>query len=415
MANPLTAVPMKAARWSATHPWRAILAWVAFVVIAVGCAIAFPKVETNDADYRTGESGRADAMIAQAGLDQPDTENIIITAPSGSLDPAQAEKAADAVVTGVKDAEGVASVADPLWNEDHTALLVSVELESGTDDADAVQAVTDEVQQDFKDLQVRQAGDLSVDAAVGDRISEDLSSAELTSIPITLLLMLFAFGALTAAGIPVLLAGSSVVATIGLLAPISHLVHVDPSVSSVIVLIGMAVGVDYSLFYLKREREERAAGHTTLDAVEIAARTSGHSILVSGGAVIASMAGLFLVGTSTFNSLAVGSILVVAIAVIGSITVLPALLVKLGRWVDRPRVPFLWRMNRRIGRGGISSRMLAPVVRHPLIALVLASIVILGLAVPALGMKTHAAERGHLARLDPAGADPQGHQHELPG
>ena len=390
MGNPLTAVPMKAARWSATHPWRAILAWIAFVVIAVGCAVAFPKVETSDADYRTGESGRADAMIAQADLDQPDTENIIITASSGSLDPAEAEKAAAAVVTGAKDAEGVASVADPLWNEDKSALLVSVELASGTDDADAVQAVTDDVQQDFKDLQVRQAGDLSVDAAVGDQISKDLSSAELTSIPITLLLMLLAFGALIAAGIPVLLAGSSVVATIGLLAPISHLVHVDPSVSSVIVLIGMAVGVDYSLFYLKREREERAAGHSTLDAVEIAARTSGHSILVSGGAVIASMAGLFFVGTATFNSLAVGSILVVAIAVIGSITVLPALLVKLGRWVDRPRVPFLWRVNRRIGRGGISSRVLAPVVRHPLIALVLASIVILVLAVPALGMKTHA-------------------------
>ena len=127
-----------------------------------------------------------------------------------------------------------------------------------------------------------------------------------------------------------------------------------------IVLIGMAVGVDYSLFYLKREREERAAGRTTLDAVEIAARTSGHSILVSGGAVIASMAGLFVVGNATFNSLAIGSILVVAVAVLGSITVLPALLVKLGRWVDRPRVPLLWRLNRRIGRGGISSRLLAP-------------------------------------------------------
>ena len=201
--------------------------------------------------------------------------------------------------------------------------------------------------------------------------------------------MLLAFGALIAAGIPVLLAGTSVIATIGLLAPLSRLVHVDPSVSSVIVLIGMAVGVDYSLFYLKREREERAAGHSTLDAVEIAARTSGHSILVSGGAVIASMAGLFVIGNATFNSLAVGSILVVAVAVLGSITVLPALLIKLGRWVDRPRVPLLWRLNRRIGRGGISSRLLSPVVRHPVVALALAGIVILGLAVPALGMKTH--------------------------
>ena len=151
--------------------------------------------------------------------------------------------------------------------------------------------------------------------------------------------MLLAFGALIAAGIPVLLAATSVTVTIGLIAPLSHLVHAEGTVSSMIVLIGMAVGVDYSLFYLKREREERAAGRSTLDAVEIAAQTSGHSILVSGAAVIASMAGLFVIGDATFNSLATGAIVVVAVAVLGSITVLPALLVKLGRWVDRPRVP----------------------------------------------------------------------------
>jgi RND superfamily putative drug exporter len=236
---------------------------------------------------------------------------------------------------------------------------------------------------------VRQAGDVSVDAAINDRVAEDLGSAETISLPVTLLLMMLAFGALIAAGIPVLLAGTSVAATMGLMAPLSYLIPSDPTVASMIVLIGMAVGVDYSLFYLKREREERAAGRSTLDAVEIAARTSGHSILVSGGAVIASMAGLFVVGNATFNSLAIGSIIVVAVAVLGSITVLPALLVKLGRWVDRPRVPLLWRLNSRIGRGGISTRLLAPVVRHPVIALALSGVVILGLAVPALGMKTH--------------------------
>jgi RND superfamily putative drug exporter len=380
---------MKAARWSAEHPWRAILGWVAFVAFAVGLAIAIPTHEATDADYRVGESGRADAMVAQAGLEQPDTENILITAGSGGLDPAQAEQAATAVVTGAKAADGVAGVADPQWNEDRTALLVSVELGEDVDDTDALQAVTDGVQEDFSDLQVREAGDVSVDAAINDRVAEDLGSAEMISLPVTLLLMALAFGALIAAGIPVLLAGTSVAATIGLLAPLSHLIPSDPTVSSMIVLIGMAVGVDYSLFYLKREREERAKGRSTIDAVEIAARTSGHSILVSGGAVIASMAGLFVVGNATFNSLAIGSILVVAVAVLGSITVLPALLVKLGRWVDRPRVPLLWRLNRRIGRGGISTRLLAPVVRHPVIALALSGIVILGLAVPALGMKTH--------------------------
>jgi len=390
MGNPLTAVPMKAARWSAEHPWRAILGWLAFVAFAVGLAIAIPTNETTDADYRHGESGRADAMIAEARLAQPDTENVLITAGSGSLDAAEADAAAEALVAGATAAEGVASVSDPQWNEAGTAVLVSVELEPGAEDADAVQAVTDDVQADHTDLQVRQAGDLSIDAAIDERVGEDLASAETISLPVTLLLMALAFGALIAAGIPVLLAGTSVAATMGLMAPLSYLIPADLTVSSMIVLIGMAVGVDYSLFYLKREREERAAGHSTLDAVEIAARTSGHSILVSGGAVIASMAGLFVVGDATFNSLAIGSILVVAVAVLGSITVLPALLVKLGRWVDRPRVPLIWRLNRRIGRGGISTRLLAPVVRHPVIALALSSLVILGLAIPALGMKTHA-------------------------
>ncbi len=391
MGNPLTAVPMKAARWSAEHPWRAILGWIAFVAVAVGLAIAIPTHEATDADYRIGESGRADAMVAQAHLEQPDTENVLITAASGSLDKARAERAAAAVVAGAEAAGGVGSVAEPQWSQDRAALLVSVELASGADDADAVQAVTDQVQQDFADLQVREAGDISVDAAINDRVAEDLGSAETISVPVTLLLMALAFGALIAAGIPVLLAGTSVAATLGLMSALSHLVPADGTVSSMIVLIGMAVGVDYSLFYLKRAREERAAGRTTLDAVEIAARTSGHSILVSGGAVIASMAGLFVVGNATFNSLAIGSIIVVAVAVLGSITVLPALLVKFGRWVDRPRVPLLWRLNRRIGRGGISSRLLRPVVRHPVIALALSGIVIVGLAIPALGMKTHAA------------------------
>ncbi len=389
MGNPLTAVPMRAARWSATHPWRAIGGWIAFVAIAVGLAVAFPTHEATDADYRVGESGRADAMVARAHLDQPATENILISSAAGPLGAPQAERAAAAVVTGARAADGVASVAKPQWNEDRTALLVPVELESGAGDADAVQTVTDRVQADHPDLRVRQAGDLSVDAAIGQRVDEDLGSAELISLPVTLLLMLLVFGALIAAGIPVLLAGSSVAVTIGLMGLISRLVPSDPSVSSVIVLIGMAVGVDYSLFYLKREREERAAGRSTLDAVEIAARTSGHSILVSGGAVIASMAGLFLVGNATFTSLAIGSILVVAVAVLGSITVLPALLVTLGRWVDRPRVPLLWRLTRRIGHGTISSRLLAPVLRRPAVALALAGLVMLGLAIPALGMKTH--------------------------
>ena len=388
--NPLTQIPIRAARWSATHPWRAMLAWLVFVLVAVGLAVAVPTTETKDSDYRMGESGRADALQHQAGLDQPQTENVLIN-PRGhaALDSADATAAATEIRDGMRDVAGVVDVSEAQPNADRSALLISVQLARDQDDASALQAVTKRVQADHPDLEVREAGDISIDSSINDRVGSDLSSAEGISLPVTLVLMLLAFGALIAAGIPVLLAATSVAATIGITAPLSHLVHAEATVSSMIVLIGMAVGVDYSLFYLKREREERAAGRSTLDAVEIAAQTSGHSILVSGGAVIASMAGLFVIGDATFNSLATGAILVVAIAVLGSITVLPALLVKLGRWVDRPRVPLLWRLNRRIGRGGISSRLLSPVLRHPAVALVLSGVVVVLLAVPALGMRIH--------------------------
>ncbi|MDH2416820.1 MMPL family transporter [Nocardioides sp. CER19] len=390
-------VPLRIARWSAGHPWRAVGGWLAFVIIAVGLAAAVPTQETTDADYDTGDSGHAAALVRSAGMEAPDTERILVTGGT----PAERTAAAGQIATQGRTLSFVAKVVDPVTSPDGKAVLVNAELRDNTDDVSALQAVTDSVQKQHPDLEVRQTGDVSVDAAINDRVGEDLSSAEGISLPITLVLMLLAFGALIAAGIPVLVGATSVAATIGLTAPISHLVHAEPTVSSLIVLIGMAVGVDYSLFYLKRERAERAAGHGTVDAVEIAAATSGHSILVSGAAVIAAMAGLYLVGDVTFNSLATGAIVVVAIAVIGSITVLPALLGGLGRWVDRPRIPLLWRLNRRIGRGGISTRLLGPVVRHPVAALLAGTVVVLALSAPALGMKIHQSNLSTLPQSIP--------------
>ncbi|KRC53317.1 MULTISPECIES: MMPL family transporter [unclassified Nocardioides] len=398
----LSALPSRAARWSATHPWRAIGAWLLLVVVAVGLAMAVPTKEVSDADYRVGDSGRAEALLDGSGLDHPPTENVLITAASGSLDQAAARSAAADVTSRMAGLPGVADVGEPVPSEDGTALMVPVELTSDEVDADPLLDATAAVQSAHPDLRVAQAGDVTIDAAIDERVGEDLHSAEFISLPITLVLMLLAFGALVAAGLPVLLAATSVTATIGISAPVSYLVPAESTVTSMIVLIGMAVGVDYSLFYLKRERQERAAGRTTIDAVAIAAETSGHAILVSGGAVIAALAGLFVLTDVTFNSLATGSIIVVAVAVLGSITVLPALLAKLGRWVDRPRVPLLWRLTRRTRTGSISGRLLGPVVRHPVAALVVASTVVLALAVPALSMKTHQASAETLPHDIPA-------------
>ena len=386
----LARIPTRAARWSATHPWRAIGLWFAFVAIAVSLAATINTKEPEEADYRVGESGRAAAMIEDAGLEDAPTENVLVTTPDDSaLDPAAGAAVADDLSRELAGVPGVEEVAPAITSQDGTAMLVPIVLTSDDVEAGPILDATDAVKAAHPDLDIEQAGELTIDEAINDRVGEDLHSAEFISLPITLVLMLLAFGALIAAGLPVLLAATSVAATIGITAPISHLVPADMTVNSMIVLIGMAVGVDYSLFYLKRERQERDAGRSTLDAVEIAAETSGHAILVSGGAVVVSLAGLFILTDPTFNSLATGSIIVVAVAVLGSITVLPALLVKLGRWVDRPRVPLLWRLTRRIGRGGISTRLLDPVVRHPVVALVGASVVVGALAVPALTMKTH--------------------------
>ena len=192
-------------------------------------------------------------------------------------------------------------------------------------------------------LTVAEAGDASVDRTASAEISQDFRTAEVTSLPVTLVLLLIVFGALIAAGIPLLLAGTAVIAAISLLSIPSRWVPIDGTTSSIVLLVGMAVGIDYSLFYLRRVREERAAGRDTKEALHIAAATSGRAIAVSGLTVMISLAGLFLTGIDVFSGVAIGTILVVGVAVLGSLTFLPALLSLLGKGTDRGRIPFLGR------------------------------------------------------------------------
>ena len=387
-----SAVTLRTARWSAEHPWRAVLIWVLFVAGAVAAGSAVSTVHPADADYRVADSGVADKLIAESGLSAAPIESVLITARSGALSPSAARSVADDVRRRTADLPLVRSVHPMVWSPERDAALVVVTLQGDSaDDLDVtpLQEVTKSLQRLHPDVVVAEVGDYSLDTAIGDRVGDDLSAAERTSLPVTLLLMLLAFGALIAAGLPVLLAISAVVATIGLLAPLSHLIPMDDTVASMVLLIGMAVGVDYSLFYIKRAREERRRGRSVIDAVEIAAATSGHSIVVSGAAVMVAMGGLYIADDVTFASLASGAIIVVAVAVVGSLTVLPALLAKIGRWVERPRIPFLSKAMTRVEPGGISRRILGPVTRRPVVAAVIAGGALLALALPALGMKVH--------------------------
>ena len=237
-------------------------------------------------------------------------------------------------------------------------------------------------------FRVEQSGGGSSEAEFQAVFNSDLQKAGTTSLPVTLLILLVAFGAMVAAGIPLLLAITGVVATMGLVGPLSQLTPVDDSINHVILLIGLAVGVDYSLFYLRRVREERAAGRSNSAAIEAAAATSGRAVLISGVTVMIAMAGMYFGGAATFTSFATGTIAVVGVAMLGSLTVLPAMLALLGDKVDKGRVPGLDRLKRRMASYGMWSRIVDRVMRRPLLWALTSVALLLALAAPALHMDT---------------------------
>jgi putative drug exporter of the RND superfamily len=384
--EPRRPATVRVARWSATHPWRAIAVWVAFVAAALLIGGSVGTKEVSDLDTTVGQAGSAAHAIRDAGLESPDTEDVLLTPRAGTT-VATAERVAADVARQMKAVSGAAGVADPVSAPRGKAVLVEVTLDRSVTSAKPFQAVTEAVQRAHPELRVEQAGSLSINDAVDQQVGADLSAAAEYSLPVTLVILLVAFGAILAAGVPVLLALSAVATATGLSALVSHVIPDSGSTSSMILLMGMAVGVDYSLFYVKRAREERQRGRTHLDAIEIAAETSGHSVLVSGAAVIVSMLGLFLVRDVVFASLAAGSIVVVAVAVLGSLTVVPAVLVKLGRAVDRPRVPFLWRLAAQTHEPRLWPAILKPALHRPGRTLVVTVALLGALAVPALGMK----------------------------
>ena len=263
--------------------------------------------------------------------------------------------------------------------------------EKAEDKVDPILAATAAAQKAHPEYNVEQFGDASTGKAVSKMFADDLKKAETLSLPLTLVILLLAFGALVAAGLPLLLGVTSVMATTGLVAAVSQFSPATENLSSVVVLVGLAVGVDYSLFYIRREREERRAGRDPEAALAAAAATSGRAVLVSGFTVMAAMAGMYFTGDNGFASMATGTILVVGVAMIGSLTVLPALLSKLGDRVDKGRIPFLGKRLAARSESRMWSAILDRVLRRPAVSAVLAAGVLVALAIPALGMHTASA------------------------
>jgi uncharacterized membrane protein YdfJ with MMPL/SSD domain len=346
------------------------------------------------------QRGRADQII-NAKFPQTASEQVLIQ--SGKLttkDPTFGSAVRDVVgrLSGIGTVQNVRSPLSPpnsgeVSSDGHSA-LVGFEIRGDSSAADKrvaeSLAATAAAQRSLTRLTIQQAGDASADKALNKSFSDDFAKARTLSLPITLIILIVAFGALVAAGIPVILAITGVGATLGLVALVSQIAPVDPTVSEVVLLVGMAVGVDYSLFYMRREREERAAGRGEQAALQAAAATSGRSVLVSGLTVMAAMAGMYLAGDKTFSSMATGTILVVAVSVIGSLTVLPALLSRLGDGVMKGGVPFVARRRERGGEGRIWGAVVDRVLGHPWTAALLSGGVVFALAIPAFGTHTSA-------------------------
>ncbi len=386
-------------RWSVQHRKAAILGWLAFVLVSlvIGTKV-LPQEHIDPKAAGPGESGQAAKAIDGAYEDKA-SEQVLVQSKQLTADNARFKAAVADVTQRLERAEGVDNVASPyqpgvsgqISADEHSA-LVTFDLPGDSKQTkvsvEHSQAAVAAAQEAHPELRIEEAGDASISQATLEAGNEEMGKSAMLSLPLTLIILVFAFGALVTAGIPLLLALTSVGATLGLLGPLSHLAPVDASVMHVVLLIGMAVGVDYTLFYLKREREERAAGRDTDAAIEAAAATSGRAVVISGLTVMVAMAGMYLGGISNFASFATGTIMVVAVAVIGSLTVLPALLSKLGDRVDRGRVPLVSRIKRKVGEVGIWSRILDRVLRRPLLSAIVAAGVLIALAIPALGMQT---------------------------
>jgi putative drug exporter of the RND superfamily len=387
------------AGWSARHRKTAVLGWFLLVIAVFVGGHMIPS--TNVQSYDAGQSGQAEQTLNRLNVTFPPAESVLIQSRDGrtyATDPElrQATQQVVAALRGLPHA--AAGIRSPLSSggaslvsaNGHSALVTfnipgnsNNEDQTVVPDLNAVAAI----QARHPDLLIQEAGDASADRAINGLVSGDFRKAEETSVPITLVLLAVVFGALIAAGIPLLLAATSVITALSLLAIPGHWLPVGQATSEVTLLIGMAVGIDYSLFYLRREREERARGATVAEALRIAAGTSGRAIVISGLTVMIALAGLFLVGAAEFTGIAFGAIAVVGVAVIGSLTFVPALLSWLGRWADRARIPFLGRRRTAAKPSRLWAALVRQVVRRPLLWGGVAAVALLALAAPAAGMR----------------------------
>jgi uncharacterized membrane protein YdfJ with MMPL/SSD domain len=331
----------RAGRWSAEHWKTAAALWLLFVAVAVSAGQVVGTQKLSDVEYATGEAARAEQILAGAGFETPAPEAVLVRSDSLRADTPAFRAAVGTVMATLRSMQQVTNLrtgATGQISRDRHAQLIQFDMRGNAGTAykrvepllEAVAAL----QRSHSGFTIAEFGQASATKEFNDTLGRDFASAERLTVPVTFLVLLLAFGAFVAAGMPVVLAFSAVLGSIGISQVASHVAHASDATNSIILLMGMAVGVDYSLFYVKREREERAAGSRGRESLFRAAATSGQAVLISGLTVLVAMAGMMFAGSKIFTSIGIGTMIVVFTSLVGSLTVLPALLGKLGDRVD---------------------------------------------------------------------------------
>ena len=387
------------AQWSATHRKRAIWGWLGLVFALVALIMGGQVVEQKDisaVDSFSRESHQAERALTDAGL-RPNEEVALIQSETLTADDPEFESMVEHTAAELEKTKHVTHVATPAEgggavSEDGHSVLVDFQIKGtdleAEDNVAASEKTIASLQGEGSEFNVEQVGSASTNKELEAVFGGDLGKAGMISLPLTLLVLAVAMGALVAAGVPLLLALTGVMLTMALVAIPSQFFPLDSNVGALILLIGVAVGVDYSLFYMRREREERARGRSPQEALQAAAQTSGRAVLISGLTVMIAMSGMFITGEATFESFAVATVTVVAVEMFASLVVLPAVLAWLGDRVEKGRIPFTTGMRQKAGESRLWSGIVRRVMRRPLVSAVLATGVLVAMAIPALGMTT---------------------------
>ena len=388
------------ARGCARHPWLTIGIWLAAGALAVffisrllGSALTSEMTFTREPD-----SQKVRNLIA-ARLRGPEKINevIIVSSPDATVDSPEFKSAVNKMRQDVSDlgssvvSGGISyyQTHDPsMVSADRHTTIIPVVMSGGLAQAekniDKLEAVLDRDSRQTG-FQMLTTGVASTNNDFNKLSETDLQRAELIGIPIAMIILILVFGTLATAGLPLLLAGFSIVIAVGITAVVGQAFEMSFFVVNMITMMGMAVGIDYSLFVVSRYREEMMRGHDKLEAIGIAGATASKAVLFSGMTVILALAGMLIVPMSLFYSLAAGAIFVVSVSVLAALTLLPAVLGLLGGKVNSLRVPFVHRYQPgregEAGQGRFWDWATRTVMRRPLLSAVVA---ICLLAFPAL-------------------------------